>query len=150
MNSLVKWLRTYWTDKIYTLSMLMNWNPFEPHSYKHIILRLRLECFHQFYEICLLPLSCASSTLFFQYHREFYRILPKQDRHSFAWQTVCWAKNWLHFLLEFVNPGDGTVPLWATQSFQFLVLAACPELTVSLTGAEFLVRLSYSEYFFHR
>nr|CDP96326.1 BMA-MTK-1, isoform a [Brugia malayi] len=75
--------------------------------------------------------------LAFEYHREFYRILPKQDRHSFAWQTVCWAKDWLHFALEFVNPGDGTVPLWAIQSFQFLILAACPELTVALTEEQF-------------
>ncbi|KAM3717480.1 Mitogen-activated protein kinase kinase kinase [Dirofilaria immitis] len=75
--------------------------------------------------------------LAFEYHREFYQILPKQDRHFFAWQTICWAKDWLHFALEFINPGDGTVPLWAIQSFQFLILAACPELTVTLTGEEF-------------
>ncbi|CAG9537921.1 unnamed protein product, partial [Cercopithifilaria johnstoni] len=75
--------------------------------------------------------------LAFEYHREFYHILPKQDRHCFAWQTVCWAKDWLHFALEFVNGGDGTVPLWATQSFQFLILAACPELTVTLLEEEF-------------
>ncbi|EFO22624.2 STE/STE11/MEKK4 protein kinase [Loa loa] len=75
--------------------------------------------------------------LAFEYHREFYRILPKQGRHSFAWQTVCWARDWLHFALKFVNPGDGTVPLWAIQSFQFLILAACPELTVALTEEEF-------------
>uniref|UniRef100_A0A915PXE2 Protein kinase domain-containing protein n=1 Tax=Setaria digitata TaxID=48799 RepID=A0A915PXE2_9BILA len=75
--------------------------------------------------------------LAFEYHREFYRILSRQDRRSFAWQTVCWAKDWLHFALEFVNPGDGTVPLWAIQSFQFLILAACPELTVTLTEKEF-------------
>ncbi|VDK84024.1 unnamed protein product [Litomosoides sigmodontis] len=75
--------------------------------------------------------------LAFEYHREFYQILLKQNRHYFAWQSVCWAKDWLHFVLEFVNRGDGTVPLWATQSFQFLILAACPELTVTLTEAEF-------------
>ncbi|VBB31573.1 unnamed protein product [Acanthocheilonema viteae] len=75
--------------------------------------------------------------LAFEYHREFYHILPKQNRHSFAWQTVCWAKDWLHFVLEFVNRSDGTVPLWATQSFRFLILAVCPELTIALSDEEF-------------
>uniref|UniRef100_A0A8R1TVV2 Protein kinase domain-containing protein n=1 Tax=Onchocerca volvulus TaxID=6282 RepID=A0A8R1TVV2_ONCVO len=75
--------------------------------------------------------------LAFEYHREFYQILPKQNRQCFARQTVCWAKDWLDFALEFVNPGDGTVPLWAIQSFQFLILAACPELTITLAGEEF-------------
>ncbi|VDN08412.1 unnamed protein product [Thelazia callipaeda] len=75
--------------------------------------------------------------LAFEYHREFYRILPKHSCRSFALQTIRWAKQWLHFALEFISQGDGTVPLWAIQSFQFLILAACPELSSLLTHSEF-------------
>uniref|UniRef100_F1KR93 Mitogen-activated protein kinase kinase kinase 4 n=1 Tax=Ascaris suum TaxID=6253 RepID=F1KR93_ASCSU len=70
--------------------------------------------------------------LAFEYHRELYRILPRLARRKFAEETVNWAKQWYTFVTSFVHHGDGTIPLWSVQSFQFLTLASDPQLTSQL------------------
>ncbi|KHN80011.1 Mitogen-activated protein kinase kinase kinase 4 [Toxocara canis] len=70
--------------------------------------------------------------LAFEYHRELYRILPRLARCKFAEETVGWVKQWHTFVTSLVHRGDGTVPLWSVQSFQFLTLASDPQLTSHL------------------
>ncbi|VDN17719.1 unnamed protein product [Gongylonema pulchrum] len=75
--------------------------------------------------------------LAFEYHREFCRILSRSDQCLFARQTVGWTKQWLEFILQFASPGDGSIPLWATTSFQFLTLATDPLFCGKLTATEY-------------
>uniref|UniRef100_A0A915ADN6 Protein kinase domain-containing protein n=1 Tax=Parascaris univalens TaxID=6257 RepID=A0A915ADN6_PARUN len=73
--------------------------------------------------------------LAFEYHRELYRILPRFERRKFAEETVNWVKQWYTFVTSFVHHGDGSIPLWSVQSFQFLTLASDPQLTSQLTDS---------------
>uniref|UniRef100_A0A914S5L4 Uncharacterized protein n=1 Tax=Parascaris equorum TaxID=6256 RepID=A0A914S5L4_PAREQ len=70
-----------------------------------------------------------------RYHRELYRILPRFERRKFAEETVNWVKQWYTFVTSFVHHGDGSIPLWSVQSFQFLTLASDPQLTSQLTDS---------------
>lgn len=80
--------------------------------------------------------------LAFEYHRELYRLLPRSSRKAFAEETVLWVKQWYAFVKNVVLRGDGTVPLWALQSFQFLILAADPQLTSLLSNNEYQTLVS--------
>uniref|UniRef100_A0A914WZV5 Protein kinase domain-containing protein n=1 Tax=Plectus sambesii TaxID=2011161 RepID=A0A914WZV5_9BILA len=73
----------------------------------------------------------------FEYHRELGRLISAQLRPTLAVKMVEFVKQWRDFLLATCERGHSVIPRWAFQGLHFLLLAAEPLYTVTLSEGQF-------------
>ncbi|KAL5010300.1 hypothetical protein ScPMuIL_012605 [Solemya velum] len=72
----------------------------------------------------------------FEYHKEVQRLVTGDARRKLGRKLIAFAKDWMKFVAEKCERGRGMRPRWASQGFEFLIVACDPYWSLSLLTEE--------------